>query len=498
MNTSSILVAYPVGGEGTALKLLETLESLADVTLRPYSRTKAIDDSEDYNVILCVVVDDPSVEEAHELQQRMADTPTVVVDSSRGASIPINGFCDLVSPIPQEIIQTVSDILHADLPGTQREQFSTQGLPVHRRLTSRFDATLSRLGGLSQDGEAFLAAATRHLAWELRADHAEAYLVNEQAEARRVFCTPMLGDASAAAEGVCRVLEKHGRLITSAELRRRSDTPLLDHLETRGLNVIAPMLEETRLVGWLALGFENDSVLTDEFLDELQIATHLLSLVLAQRRDETDTGERPWHDVLLAFDSGLILITDSGEIADVAGATHLLGGPLISGQPFKAIRNARIRDVVAKALRSNFATERWTDPRSEQTIVCSAKPLADGAVAIRYCSVHQDVEGHDSGTTEQIDLQPLLESLTIPVEPEIPAESAPSVPKGRVTFEDSIRIRRCAESARSRNAKALKMRFHVEGSHGRGVLFYETSLAEAESQLSDDASQAVKFHVSPA
>ncbi len=104
-------------------------------------------------------------------------------------------------------------------------------------------------------------------------------MIGAESKARRVFATPM-------PEKALHVLQKRGRLTCAGDLNRRLDAPLIGYLNERGLNVVAPLMSVDSIVGWLAMNLDN-SILTDDFLDDLHIATRLLSMSLSSPLRET-------------------------------------------------------------------------------------------------------------------------------------------------------------------------------------------------------------------
>ena len=60
--------------------MAEALESIADVQLRSYDEIYAPLCPEP-DVALCVVIDDETLEKAHQVQVRLEDVPTFVIDA---------------------------------------------------------------------------------------------------------------------------------------------------------------------------------------------------------------------------------------------------------------------------------------------------------------------------------------------------------------------------------------------------------------------------------
>jgi hypothetical protein len=94
-----------------------------------------------------------------------------------------------------------------------------------------------------------------------------------------------------------------------------------------------------------------------------------------------------------------------------------------------------------------------------------------------------------------VELSSFLDSLLIKVEAETPSGTAALLPKGQISLRDSENIRRCADAAKSNNAKKLKIRFQPDGRTGRAALFFDTPLAKTESPLDANISQAVEFEI---
>jgi len=492
MNTSHLLVAYPRGGESLALKLVETLDGVGITTLRPYSRMKAGMGEHRFDVALCIVMDQESVAEAHDLQHRLEDVPTIVVDNAQNTAIPVNGFIGRASCAHDPILEMVTEILHAD---TRSDSSSGRNDRSRPAFVSRFDATLSRLGGVSEGYDTLLSAATRQLAWELRAMGAEACALDIESQIRRVYCSLSEGlDLHPIPDAIGRILKAKRFLVCKKDLTRKADAPLIEYLETQRLNVIAPLMPDYRLLGWLAFRLD-ETMLTDAFLDDLHIAAHLLALTLRNPSEEPPRKANSWHQVLAEFNVGMLTLGPNGKIIDVMGDTSLLGLTSSSGHSLKSVRNGHIREVIAEALRGNLTTKIWVDARSGQSYAGAATALGDKTIALRFERLMTTPPKSDGGSSSMVELSPLLESLTLPVLVEGAPGSTAGLPKGCISTNDSESIRRCAQAAISGEAKALRIRFTPDGKSSRAVLFFETPAKGEESFLGRDISHAVEFRV---
>ena len=87
----SIIVAYDHNGHRSALNVAEALESIAEVQLRSYDELRAPLFRQP-DVALCVVIDDETLEKAHQVQVRLEDVPTFVIDGLGELKIELNGY----------------------------------------------------------------------------------------------------------------------------------------------------------------------------------------------------------------------------------------------------------------------------------------------------------------------------------------------------------------------------------------------------------------------
>ena len=345
---------------------------------------------------------------------------------------------------------------------------------------------------------AILAAATRHLAWELRTERAEAYILDPNGNAQQIFCSSNSDPAPLPiSKAVIHLLKKRAHLSSIADVARRQDRPLFEYMETRGFNVIAPIVSKNKLLGWLALGLE-DSRLTVDFLDDLSIATHLLSMCLSHSHEEMGQKPSPWHLVLTAFQSGMLILSREGEVIDCVGETFFLGCAPRRGESFEKIRSGRIREVIAEAMRGNFTTASWIDPKLEQPITCASTALADESIALHFGILQANSTKNLSSPSDGIELTGLLESLPLPVIPDGTLGSSSVLPSGRISTMTSEDIRRCANAAVANNVKTLRLRYQPRSGSIRAVLFYESPSGDAESHLGRDIEEAVQFVVTPA
>jgi hypothetical protein len=273
---------------------------------------------------------------------------------------------------------------------------------------------------------------------------------------------------------------------------------LLDYLQARELNVIAPMMPGNELLGWLALGLES-SMLTPDFLDDLHVALHLLNMSLVHAKpEEVEPQASPWHQALAAFRVGMLVVDAEGKVLDFVGETALLGSVPAKGDSFRKIRSGRIREVIAESLKGNFMMETWSDPRSGQLITCAALALANETVALSFGVVRGTVEKNPSLVQPEIELASFFESLPLPVLPDGSAGPSAALPVGLISRIDSEQIRRCANAAKTNNVKALRIRYRPQRGPAQAVLFFETPSVDAESHLARDIVDSVQFVVTPA
>ncbi len=372
MNTPhTVLVAFSHDGLPSALKVVETLEPIADVQLRSYDRLhEALPKEPD--VALCVVTDDESLDSAHEFQVRLDDVPTFVVDSVGGLKIEVNGYAGRISSSPDQVLKTVRQILADNAKSDLRAPRKTEPRRAPRRITSPFDHTLARTAGGGQSPQAIMIAAARQLSWDLRADRVEAFVRTVEKNAfRKVYAEPESsnGKNSAPCAEIVRLIKKRCHPVTLQELEARSTRPLHQYLIDRNLNVLVPLVKEARLLGWLAFALEAGQC-TDDLLDDLQVAGHLLAVSVADAYDHEAQGydAKSVFDALSALKFGIMTIDQEGQITSVSGASTLLGGDPQKGDPFKAIHNSRVREVAALALKGDFVQKSWIDFDSHETI----------------------------------------------------------------------------------------------------------------------------------
>ena len=114
-------------------------------------------------------------------------------------------------------------------------------------------------------------------------------------------------------------------------------------------------MKEARLLGWLAFALEA-SRCTDDLLDDLQVAGHLLTTSVAEafNREAESQDAKGLYNALSALKFGILTVDQEGQIISVTGATTLLGSDPQKGDHFKVIHNSRVREVVALALRGDF------------------------------------------------------------------------------------------------------------------------------------------------
>ena len=466
MNTPhTVLVAFSHDGLPSALKVVETLEPIADVQLRSYDRLhEALPKEPD--VALCVVTDDESLDSAHEFQVRLDDVPTFVVDSVGGLKIEVNGYAGRISSSPDQVLKTVRQILADNAKSDLRAPRKTEPRRAPRRITSPFDHTLARTAGGGQSPQAIMIAAARQLSWDLRADRVEAFVRTVEKNAfRKVYAEPESsnGKNSAPSAEIVRLIKKRCHPVTLQELEARSTRPLHQYLIDRNLNVLVPLVKEARLLGWLAFALEAGQC-TDDLLDDLQVAGHLLAVSVADAYDHEAQGydAKSVFDALSALKFGIMTIDQEGQITSVSGASTLLGGDPQKGDPFKAIHNSRVREVAALALKGDFVQKSWVDFDSHETISSFSAKRPDGQIVV-FWGPRQSQHGA-ARRQGGLDLKEVLESLPVPVL--LDNEASPGtvpVPQGRITDEDGQAIRECALQAQARKVKALRLRWGKSG-----------------------------------
>jgi hypothetical protein len=509
MNHShSVLVAYGHNGLRSALNVAEAIEPIADVQLRSYDQSQE-PLPEEPDVALCVVTDDETLEMAHQVQVRLEDIPTFVVDGADGMRIEVNGYAGKLSSSPDQVLKAVRHHLVSrggrDLRPSRRSEPSRPS----RRISSPFDHILARATGGGQTPQAILVAAARQLSWDLRADRVEVFLcMMEKNGFRRIYAEPQTyseakfngRECSPSAE-VVRLIKKRFHPVTTRELEARATFPLFQYLTSRNLNLLLPLAKETRLLGWLAFGLEA-SRCTDDLLDDLQVAGHLLTTSVAEafNNESANRQARNLFDAFAALKFGILTISEEGRILTVTGTTALLGSEPREGDHFKAIHNSRAREVVAHALRGNFVEKSWTDFDSQATICCLSTKLPDGKIAVFWGPRQTQIQPPaNQNATKGLDLKEVLDSLPVPVllDNELSPGSV-ALPRVQISNADCQAIRDCALQAQARNVKALRLRWGKRRSPDNAVLFYEPDVNEGSAEFSDDIKHAVRFSLEAA
>jgi hypothetical protein len=496
MNLShSVLVAFAHDGLRAALNVVEALEPIADVQLCSYDQLHQRPLQEP-DVALCIVTDEESLDRAHEFQVRLEDVPTLVVDGTGNLKIDVNGYAGRISSAPDQVVKAVRHFL---VPHTAKDSQVVRKPEITRsprRISSPFDRTLARTAGGEQTPKAILIAASLQLSWDLRADRVEVFLRAVEKNAfRKIYAEPESPSAknSAPPSEVVRLIKKRPYPVTIQELETRSARPLHEYLTSRNLNLVIPLVKESRLLGWLAFGLEA-SRCTDDLLDDLQVVGRLLitSVGEAFNREAESHDAKAIYNALSALKSGILTIDQEGVIMNVTGATALLGSDPQKGDHFKAIHNSRMREVISLALRGDSAEKSWVDFESQETISSFTTKLADGRIVVFWgpCRSQKKAGPRQGG----MELKEVLESLPVPVL--LGNEVSPgtvAVPPGRITDEDSQAIRDCAVQAQARNVKALRLRWGQRQSADNAVLFYDTHAHEGSEEFTDDIKHAVRF-----
>ena len=496
MNPShSILVAFAHDGLRSALNVVEALEPIAEIQLCSYDQAREPLPQEP-DVALCIVTDEETLDLAHQFQVRLEDVPTFVVDGVGGLKIEVNGYAGRISSSPDQVIKAVRHLLanngRTNLPTTRKSEASRPP----RRVSSPFDHTLARVAGGGQTPEAILVAAARQLSWDLRADRVEVFLRTlDKNVFRKIYAEPepSNGREGAPSPEVVRLIKKRSHPVILQDLDARAARPLYQYLTSRNLSLLVPLIKGARLLGWLAFALEAARC-TDDLLDDLQVAGHLLTTSVAEafNREEEKHDAKSLYDALSALKFGILTVDQEGQIISVTGATMLLGSDPQQGDHFRAIHNSRVREVVALAIRGEFVEKSWVDFDSQEAISSFSTGLSDGRIVV-FVGPRQNQ--HEAGRKQTgLELKEVLESLPVPVllESEVSPGTVP-VPQARISDEDGEAIRDCALQAQSRNVKALRLRWGRKQSADNAVLFYETEANDGNDELSDDIEHAVRF-----
>ncbi len=498
--THSVLVAYGHDGFRSALNVVAALEPIADVQLCSYDSEEQLLPEPD--VALCIVTDQESIEQAHDFQVRLDDVPTVVVEGSGALKIEVNGYAGRISSRPDQILETVQQLLRTPGRKQPRAIRNRRQDPAPRRISSPFDHTLARAGGGAQTPQAVLMAAARQLFWDLRATRGEVFLrMVERNGYQKIYAEPEASGAPNAAVSpeVVRLIKKRSFPVTLQELEARPARPLYDYLASRHFNLLIPLLKENRLLGWLSFGVE-DSRCTDELLDDLQIVGHLLTISVAEAFDR----EMKYHEAAGLFEAfsglkfGILTIDQEGEIVNLAGTTVPLGSGPRQGDHFKMIHNSRVREVIAHALRGRFVERTWEDFDSRVTMRCHAAKLSDGKIVVFWQPRQSQAQDQDAAK-QHLELKEVLDSLPVPVllDNEVTPGSV-ACPEARITEADFRAIKDCALQAQAKNVKALRLRWGKRRSPENAVLFYEADLNEASADFADDIKHTVRFSLEAA
>ena len=503
-SSNSILVAYAHGGLRPALNVVEALEPIAEVQLCSYeqSREKMLQEPD---VALCIVTDDESLDLAHQFQVLLEDVPTFVVDGAGDMKIEVNGYAGRLSSSPDQVVKAVRQHFVASERADSRPIRRAAPPRAPRRISSPFDHTLARAAGGGQTPQAVLIAAARQLAWDLRADRVEAFLrMVDKSAFRKICAEPDLRAAQGCAPSpeVVRLIKKRSYPMTAAELEARSARPLYHYLTSRNLNLMVPLVKDSRLLGWLAFGLDPTRC-TDDLLDDLQVVGHLLTISVSEayKREVDQHDAKSLYDAFSALRSGILTVDQEGNIANVTGATSLLGSDPQRGDSFKSIHNSRVREVIAHALRGEFIERSWVDFPSQEMVGTYSTKLADGQIALFWgpSRMRRQTVERPAVKPSGLDLKEVLESLPVPVllDNEVTPGSVPC-PQGRITDADCQAIRDCALQAQAKNVKALRLRWGKRRSPENAVLFYETDINEGSEEFSDDIKHAVRFSLEAA
>lgn len=493
--TNSILVAYSHDGFPSALNVLEALKPIADVQLCAYDSEEAL--AYEPDVALCIVTDEDSIDQAHDFQVQLDDVPTVVVDGSGALKIEVNGYAGRISSSPDQVLKTVQRLLSIQKGSEAAAIRKSAQRSSPRRISSPFDQTLARASGGAQSPEAVLMAAARQLFWDLRADRGEVFLrMIEKSGFYKVYAEPEVnnGTKSAISSEVIRLIKRRSFPVTLHELEARPARPLHDYLARRHLNLLIPLIRESRLLGWMAFAVE-DSRCTSELLDDLQIVGHLLTTSLAEAfdRELSLVQADGLREAFSALKIGVLTVDQEGHIANLAGTTVPLGSGLRQGDHYRAIHNSWVREIIAEGLRGRFIAKTWQDFDLHLTMTCMAAKL-DGEKIVLFWQPRQN-QSRDAAQ-DRLDLQEVLNSLPVPVL--VDNGGSEACPKGRISQADFRAIKDCALQAQAKNVKALRLRWGATQSHDNAVLFYEADISQGSAGFADDINHAVRFSLEAA
>jgi hypothetical protein len=492
--TNSVLVAYSGDGFHAALNALEALQSIADVQLCTYDSEEALAYQPD--IALCIVTDEDSLDQAHNFQVQLDDVPTVVVEGAGALKIEVNGYAGRTSSSPEQVLKTVQYLLATQKRSEGAARKSTRRSSP-RRISSPFDHTLARASGGAQSPQAVLMAAARQLFWDLRAERGEVFLrMVEKNGFYKVYAEPAVnsGTKPAISSEVIRLIKKRVFPVTLHDLEARPARPLHDYLARRHLNLLIPLVRETRLLGWLAFAVE-ESRCTNEVLDDLQIVGHLLTTSVGEAFDR-ELSLMQADSLGEAFSTlkiGVLTIDQEGHIVNLAGTTVPLGSGVRQGDHYKAIHNSWVREVIAEGLHGRFIANTWRDFDLRLTMICLAAKLDNEKIVILWQP--QQNQSQDVAQ-DHLDLQQVLDSLPMPVLVE--NEGFGASPKGRISEADVQAIKDCALQAQAKNVKALRLRWGKAHSPDNAVLFYESDISQGSVEFADDINHAVCFSLAAA
>jgi hypothetical protein len=503
-NTPFVIVVYAHDGLRLALSMVEVLEPIAEVQLCSYEQSLE-QFSREPDAALCIVTDDETIEQAHEFQGSIEGVPTFVVDSSGGRKIKANGFAGKVSSAPEQVLKTVRQLLATNA------KKNLPLAPIHkkeaarssRKLTSPFNHTLARTTGVGQSSKAILMAAAQQLSWDLRAERTEAFLLAPETDQTDAY-ELVYGDAEAQGDGdpapeIVRLIKKRFYPATLGDMESRAYSSLRHYLAARKMNVVVPLVQEAHLLGWVSLNLDAGRC-TDDFLDDLQVAAHLLTMSVADayRREQASQDAGKLDQAFAALKSGILVLDEEGQIAAMSGETSFLGGNPQKGISFKSIHNSRVREVIAHALRGEFVEKAWVDFDSRKMMISHAAGLADGKIALYWGPARSGISSVEpTGGRAGFDLKEVLESLPVPVVLDAAGATAESsaLPQGRISDRDGQAIRACAVQAEAQKVKSLRLRLGKDRSPLSAVLFYERAPGNVNTDFPDDISQAVRFSV---
>ena len=100
---------------------------------------------------------------AHQVQVRLEDVPTFVIDGLGELKIELNGYAGRLSSSPDQVLSAIRQHLVSHPPNHLRPLRQSEPKRPPRRISSPFDYALARAAGDAQTPQAVLIAAARQL-----------------------------------------------------------------------------------------------------------------------------------------------------------------------------------------------------------------------------------------------------------------------------------------------------------------------------------------------